>query len=199
MARRCTDRGADRRGRTPRSGPEAGHGHRPRGACLGSPLAVEFGEGSVLARGRPSQTSSQRSAPEYGRWVFAGRALNDVLATARVRSKPVRWQTRRPPPQSSRSQSVEAPAPTRQGVPRPPALLVHDAAWSHAAPPGRRRIDEGSPPLAPVTLHRVIGEPCLWRMADVQFLAGHLTRQPTRLYDRRWRVTSPRGSRFVTS
>ena len=26
------------------------------------------------ARGRPSQTSSQRSAPEYGRWVFAGRA-----------------------------------------------------------------------------------------------------------------------------
>ena len=40
------------------------------------------------ARGRPSQTSSQRSAPEYGRWVFAGRArwrwtTCDVLAAQR--------------------------------------------------------------------------------------------------------------------
>ena len=72
------------------------------------------------SRGRPNYTSSRRSAPEYGRWVFAGRApaaamrraraeqhrravrdgkrWTTVLATAGVRSPPAPGQTHRPPP-----------------------------------------------------------------------------------------------------
>ena len=93
-------------------------------------------------RGRPSQTSSQRSAPEYGRWVFAGRALDDVLATAGVRSKPVRWQTRRPPPARSvvnRCGGGWSGLRTR----RPPPLLRPIRRWpddtSCRPGPGARR------------------------------------------------------------